>query len=92
MIPGNLLSACPHRQFHTLPGLFDSRAALSDSYPNALCAKQGGSLYHFMMVFGMTRPGDKLEEDVKNCFSEILKVNVFQDPYLNKITYADPFR
>ena len=36
MIPGDLLSACPHRQFHTLPGLLDSRAALSDSYPNAL--------------------------------------------------------
>ena len=26
MIPGDLLSACPHRQFHTLPGLLDSRA------------------------------------------------------------------
>ena len=24
MIPGDLLSACPHRQFHTLPGLLDS--------------------------------------------------------------------
>ena len=47
MIPGDILSACPHRQFHTLPGLLDSRAALSDSYPNALRAKQGGSLYHF---------------------------------------------
>ena len=47
MIPGDLLSACPHRQFHTLPGLLDSRAALSNSYPNALRAKQGGSLYHF---------------------------------------------
>ena len=47
MIPGDLLSACPHRQFHTLPGLLDSRAALSDSYPNALRAKQGGNLYQF---------------------------------------------
>ena len=47
MIPGDFLSACPHRQFHTLPGLLDSRAALSDSYPNALRAKKGGSLYHF---------------------------------------------
>ena len=47
MIPGDLLSACPHRQFHTLPDLLDSRAALSDSYPNALRAKQRGSLYHF---------------------------------------------
>ena len=47
MIPGGFLSACPHRQFHTLPGLLDSRAALSDSYPNALRPTQGGSLYHF---------------------------------------------
>ena len=47
MIPGDLLSACPHRQFHTLPVLLDSRAALPNSYPNALRAMQGGSLYHF---------------------------------------------
>ena len=47
MIPGDLLSACPHRQFHTLPGLLDSRVALPNSYPNALRAMQGGSLYHF---------------------------------------------
>ena len=47
MIPGDLLSAFPNRQFHTLPGLLDSRAALPNSYPNALHAMQGGSLYHF---------------------------------------------
>ena len=47
MIPGYLLSAFPHRQFHTLPGLLDSRAALPNSNPNALRAMQGGSLYHF---------------------------------------------
>ena len=47
MIPGYLLSAFPHRQFHTLPGLLDSWAALPNSYPNALRAMQGGSLYHF---------------------------------------------
>ena len=47
MIPGDHLSAFPHRQFHTLPGLLDSWAALPNSYPNALRAKQGGSLYHF---------------------------------------------
>ena len=34
---------CPLRQFHTLPGLLDSRVAL----PNALRSMQGGSLYHF---------------------------------------------
>ena len=47
MIPGDLLSAFPHRQFHTLPGLLDCWAALPNSYPNALLAMQGGSLYHF---------------------------------------------
>ena len=47
MIPGDLLSAFPHRQFHTLPGLLDSWAPLPNSYPNALRAIQGGSLYHF---------------------------------------------
>ena len=31
------------------------------------------------------------EEDVKICLSEILKVNVFLDPYFNRITCTDPF-
>ena len=47
MIPGDLLSAFPHRQFHTLPGLLDSRAALPNSNPNACMPTQGGSLHHF---------------------------------------------
>ena len=47
MIPGDLYSAFPHRQFHTLPSLLDSRAALSNSDPNACMPMQGGSLYHF---------------------------------------------
>ena len=47
MIPGDLLSAFPHRQFHTLPGLLDSRAALPNSNPNACVPMQGGSLHHF---------------------------------------------
>ena len=47
MIPGDLLNAFPHRQFHTLPGLLDSWAALPNSNPNALRAMQGGSLYYF---------------------------------------------
>ena len=47
MIPGDLLSASPHRQFHTLPGLLDSWAALSNSNPNACMPMQGGSLYHY---------------------------------------------
>ena len=47
MIPGDLLSAFPHRQFHTLPGLLDSWAALPNSNPNACVPMQGGSMYHF---------------------------------------------
>ena len=47
MIPGDLFSAFPHRQFHTLPGLLDSWAALPNSNPNACMPMQGGSLYHF---------------------------------------------
>ena len=47
MIPGDLLSAFPHRQFHTLPGLLDSWAALPNSNLNACMPMQGGSLYHF---------------------------------------------
>ena len=46
LIP-DLLSACPHRQFHTLPGLLDSWAALPNSNPNACMPMQGGSLHHF---------------------------------------------
>ena len=47
MIPGDLLSAFPPRQFHTLPGLLDSWAALPNSNPNACVPMQGDSLYHF---------------------------------------------
>ena len=47
MILGDLLSAFPHRQFHTLPGFLDSWAALPNSNPNACMPIQGGSLYHF---------------------------------------------
>ena len=47
MIPRDLLSAFPHRQFHTLPGLLYSWAALPNSNPNACVPMQGGSLYHF---------------------------------------------
>ena len=47
MIPRDLLSVFPHRQFHTLPGLLDSWAALPNSNPNACMPMQGGSLYHF---------------------------------------------
>ena len=44
-------------QFHTLPGLLDSRAALSNFYPKACLPCREAVLFHFMMVFGMTQPG-----------------------------------
>ena len=47
LIPGELLSAWPRRQICALPGLLDSQTAASNSYPNALRAMQGGSLYQF---------------------------------------------
>ena len=65
MIPGYLLNAFPHRQFNTLPGLLDSWAALPNSNPNACVPLQGGILYHFMMVFGMTRPRGELKTTVR---------------------------
>ena len=37
MIPGDLLSACPQRQFHTILGLLDSWAALSNYYLIHVC-------------------------------------------------------
>ena len=60
MIPGDLLSAFPHRQFHTLPGPLDSWAALPNSNPNARMPMQGAVCTIFMMVFGMTRPRGEL--------------------------------
>ena len=47
LIPVVLLSAFPHRLFHTLPGLLDSRAALSNSYPNA-CVPRGRQFVPFL--------------------------------------------
>ena len=47
MIPGDLLSAFPHRQFHIPPGLLDSWAALPNSNPTTCVPMQGGSLHHF---------------------------------------------
>ena len=34
LIPGDLYSVCPHRQFNTLPSLLHSQAALPNSNPN----------------------------------------------------------
>ena len=59
MIPGDLLSAFPHRQFNTLPGLLDSWAALPNSNPNACICREAVCTI-FMMVFGMTRPRGEL--------------------------------
>ena len=41
----------------TLPGLLDSRVALSNFYPNACMPSRKAVLTIFMMVFGMTRQG-----------------------------------
>ena len=54
LIPGNILSACPHIQFHKLAGLIDSRPALSNSYHNACVQSREAVCNIFMMVFGVT--------------------------------------
>ena len=62
MIPGYLLSAFTHRQFHTLTGLLDSWAALPNSKPNALRVMQGGSLYHFYDGFWYVPAGRRTHD------------------------------
>ena len=59
LIPEDLLSACPHRQFHTQPGLLDSWAALSNSYPNACVPSREAVCTILMMIVGMTQSGRK---------------------------------
>ena len=59
LIPGDLLNACPHRQFHTLPSLLDSWAALSNSDPNKCVPNREASCTILMMVFGMTQLGQE---------------------------------
>ena len=56
LIPGDLYSACPHRQFHTLPGLLHSRAA--PTLTHCMPSSSGRQIFTIsMMVFGMTQPG-----------------------------------
>ena len=62
LIQGDLLSACPQRQFRTIPGLWNSRAALSNSYPNAYvpCTEAVCTIFDIGgLVFGITRPGHR---------------------------------
>ena len=52
-----LIPACPHRQFHTLPGLLDIWAAQSNSYPNTCMPSREAVCTIFMKVLGMTQTG-----------------------------------
>ena len=55
MIPGDLLSAFPHRQFHTLPGLLDSWAAIKAQFlgfndvMSSLRIGHSGTIEHVML-------------------------------------------
>ena len=44
---GDLQSACPHRQFHTLPDLFGQSGCTANLLPFRLSAKVGESVCHF---------------------------------------------
>ena len=57
LVPGYFYSACPHRQFYTLPGLLVSQAALSNSYLITCVPCREAVCTICMMVFGMTRQG-----------------------------------
>ena len=72
MIPGDLFSVFPHRQFHTLPGLLDSWAALPNSYPNACMPMQVGSLYHFIYDGLWYDPAERRTHDLP-CESQTME-------------------
>ena len=77
MIPGDLLSAFPHRQFHTLPGLLDSWAALPNSNPNACVPMQGGSLYHFydgLWYDPAERRTHDLPSERRTCYRQVVLI------------------
>ena len=58
LTPGDILSACPHKLFHTLLGLLDSRVALSNSNPyTCMPSKEGAICTIFMIVFCKIRHG-----------------------------------
>ena len=50
LIPGYFYSACPNRQFHTLPCLLHSQAALPNSFPNVYVASRDSVCTICMMV------------------------------------------
>ena len=55
LIPGDLNSACPHRQFHTIPGLSHRWVAQPNSDPNTCIPSNEAVCTIFMMVFGVTQ-------------------------------------
>ena len=56
LIPWNLYSACPHRQFHTLPSLKHSRAAIPNSHPNACEPSREVICSIYIMIVVVTQP------------------------------------
>ena len=80
MILGDILSACPHRQFHTLPGLLDSRATLPNSYPNALRTRKWTSrdkgIPHERFV--QFRPPIALRTDLSHITTELWEIPVLR--------------
>ena len=57
LISGDLLNEYHNTQFHTLPGLQDSRTELSNFYPDPCVPSRKAVCIIFMMVFGMTQQG-----------------------------------
>ena len=57
LIRGDLNSACPHKQFYTLPGLLHSQIALPNTYPKACMPSKEAVGTILMMAFFVTRLG-----------------------------------
>ena len=86
MIPGYLLSARPHRQFHTLPGLLESI-----SYSYACVPMQGDSLYHFYDGLWYDPAGTRthdLPTETRYAYTHVcVCVCVYRDRDLNRVHF-----
>ena len=61
------ISACPHRQFHTLPRPLDSQTALSISYPTACGPSSEAVCTIFMMVFWVRAATNESQKTLNKC-------------------------
>ena len=83
LIPGDLYSTWPNKQFHTLAGLLDSRVAQPNSYPNNCVPSKEEVCTIFIMVFVMTWPGREPTTCRMRGGHAYLKINQFVFHYVS---------